>query len=112
MAQGKDPQTADGLGGVHKVVQPRQPVPVTPRDAEPVVVAEGERAGFSRLVEDPDQVAKAVHTIEAPIEPDSQADARESTLRPMRTPRAPYQDAQVSPDEPSAWTAAKRPAGD
>lgn len=109
MAQGKDPQTADGLGGVHKVVIPRQPVPAVARDPEPVIVAEGERAGGSRLVDDPDQIAKVVHTQDAPIEPPNDADARESTLRPMRTADAPFQDAQVSPDEASVWTAAKTP---
>jgi hypothetical protein len=109
MAQGKDPQTADGLGGVHKVAVPR-PAPTGPADVEPVVVVEGERAGFSRLVDDPDQVAKVVHTVDAPIEPESDANARESTLRPTRTPSAPFQDVQVSPDEPSVWTAAKDPS--
>jgi hypothetical protein len=108
MAQGKDPQTADGLGGVHKVVTPRQPaLNNAPRDPEPVVVAEGQRAGFSQMVDDPDQVGKVIHTVDAPIEPGNDADARESTLRPMRTPDAPHQDARISPDEPSVWTAAK-----
>lgn len=32
MPQGKDPKTADGLGGVHKVAIPRQPVPAAPGD--------------------------------------------------------------------------------
>lgn len=107
MAKGKDPQTADGLGGVHKVVTPREPVPQVPRDPEPVVVAEGQRAGSSRLVEDPDQIAKVVHTQDPSIEPPNDADAPESTLRPMRTADAPFQDAQVSPDTTSVWTAAK-----
>ena len=107
MPEGKDPQTADGLGGVHKVAIDRQAVSVTPRDPEPVIVAEGERAGFSQMVEDADQVGKVIHTIAAPIEPHNDANARESTLRPMRTADAPYQDARISPDEPSVWTAAK-----
>lgn len=111
MAQGKDPETADGLGGVHKVVTPRAAVSPVRADSEPVIVAEGQRAGASRMVDDPDQVAKVVHTIDAPIEPGDEADARESTLRPMRTADAPFQDAQVSPDEASVWTAAKSPAG-
>lgn len=107
MAQGKDPQSADGLGGVHKVVTPREPVAQVPRDREPVIVGEGQRAGFSRLVDDPDQIAKVVHTEDAPLEPPSPDAAREATLRPMRTPNAPFQDAQVSPDAASVWTAAK-----
>lgn len=111
MAEGKDPETADYLGGVHKVVVDRPTVPAVPKDAEPVVVAEGERAGFSRLVDDPDQIAKVVHTIDMPIEPESGANARESTLRPTRTERAPHQDVQTTPDEASVWTAAKDPAG-
>lgn len=110
MAQGKDPETADGLGGVHKVVVDRPEAPVAPRDVEPVVVAEGERAGFSRLVDDPDQLTKVVHTVDMPIEPESDANARESTLRPTRTPSAPHQDVQTTPDAPSVWTAAKDPS--
>jgi uncharacterized protein YdcH (DUF465 family) len=110
MTQGKDPQDADGLGGVHTVALAREAVDLPPRDPEPVVVVDGERAGFSRLVEDRDQVAKVIHTVDAPIEPESDANARESTLRPTRTPGAPLQDVQVSPDEPSVWTAAKGPS--
>src|SRR6218665_3222922 len=98
MAQGKDPQTSDGLGGVHNVVTPRQPAPERLADPEPVAVAEGQRAGTSRLVDDPNQIAKVVHTEDAPIAAPNDADARESTLRPMRTPDAPHQDVQVSPD--------------
>ena len=110
MTQGKDPQDADSLGGVHKVAVPRERVSSTPRDPEPVVVAEGQRAGFSRPVDDPDQVAKVIHTVDSPIEPESDANARESTLKPTRTSSAPFQDVQVSPDEPSVWTAAKDPS--
>jgi hypothetical protein len=112
MAQGKDPETSDGLGGVHKVAVPRQPVPAVARDSEPVVIAPRERAGSSHPVDDPDQIAKVIHTEDAPIEPSSEANARESTLRPMRTPDAPFQDARVSPDEPSVWTAEKDPSRD
>lgn len=108
MAQGKDPQNADGLGGVHKATTPREPIPEIARDPQPVIIAEGQRAGFSRLVDDPDQLTKVVHTEDAPIEAPSDANARESALRPMRTPDAPFQDAQVAPDEASVWTAAKR----
>lgn len=112
MAQGKDPETRDGLGGVHKVTTARQRVVSVARDDEPVVVAEGQRAGFSRLVDDPDQLTKAVHTQDASIAaPDHEA-TPESTLRPMRTPEAPFQDAQTSPDAASVWTAAKTPSGD
>jgi hypothetical protein len=107
MAQGKDLENADGLGGVHKVAVPRQPIPTPARDPEPVIVADGERAGSSRLVDDPDQVTKVVHTQDPPIEPPRGANARESTLRPMRTPEAPFQDVQISPDEPSVWMAEK-----
>jgi hypothetical protein len=113
MAQGKDPKTADGLGGVHNAVVPRQPVPAVPPDPEPAVVAEGVRAGYSRLVDDPEQIARAVHTLEAPIAPDPSLDGEPTgtAARTARTSRAPYQDAQISPDDASVWTAAKTPAG-
>lgn len=112
MARGKEPQNDDGLGGVHKVVTPREPVALVPPDPEPVIVAEGRKAGFSRLVDDPDQIAKVVHTLDAPIEPPDREAAPESTLRPMRTPDAPFQDVQVSSDKASVWTAAKSPLDD
>lgn len=116
MAQGKDPRTADGLGGVHNVHEPRPTavpaLPDTRETSEPVVVAEGQRAGYSRTVDDPDQVGKVIHTVEAPVELPDDANAREFTLQPTRTPDAPHQDVQVSPAEPSVWTAAKDPAGD
>lgn len=108
MSQGKDPETADGLGGVHKVTQPRSPVPDVQRDPEPVVVGHG-RPGDARLVDDPDQIARVVHTQEAPIEPPAHTNAPESELRPARTSHAPFQDAQVSPEEASVWTAEKSP---
>jgi hypothetical protein len=108
MAKGKDPETADGLGGVHKVVTPRAPAPLGPGASEPTRVGHGPQPGSDDMVEDPDQVARVVHTREAPIEPPSDANARESTLRPMRTPQAPFQDARVAPDEPSAWSAEKK----
>jgi hypothetical protein len=110
MTQGKDPPTADGLGGVHKVGAPRQRAAAVTCDPEPVVVAQGTRAGSSHMVDDPDQIAKVIHTEDAPIGPPSDANARESTLRPMRTPDAPFQDARISPDEPSVWTAEKDPS--
>ena len=106
MARGKDPQTADNLGGVHNVTVPRQPAPSTPGDPEPVAVGRGPDRD-THLIEDPDQIAKVVHTVEAPIETPNDADARESTLRPMRTPGAPFQDARIAPDGPSAWSAEK-----
>jgi len=112
MAQGKDLENADGLGGVHKVAVPRQPIPTPARDPEPVIVAHGERAGLSRLVDDSEQVTKVVHTQDPPTEPPSDTNARESTLRPMRTPNAPFQDVQISPDEPSVWTTEKDPSHD
>lgn len=108
MSQGKEPETADGLGGVHKVAQPRQPVPNVPRDPEPVVVRHG-RPDDTRLVDEPDQIARVVHTQEAPIEPAAHTNAPESELRPARTPQAPFQDAQVSLEEASVWTAEKSP---
>lgn len=112
MAQGKDPETADGLGGVHKVVTPREPAPLTPHDRQPVAVGRGPRPGTNGFADDPDQIAKVIHTGDAPIEPPSDANARESTLRPMRTPDAPFQDARVARDEPSAWSAEKRSSDD
>lgn len=110
MAQGKDPETSDGLGGVHKVAVPRQPVPSVPRDPGTVAVGHGPEPGSAGMVEDPDQIAHVVHTEPAPVEPPSDANARESTLRPMRTPQAPFQDARIAPDEPSAWSAGKDPS--
>lgn len=92
MPEGKDPRTADGLGGVHKLAVARQEVAATRPDAERPVVAEATRAGFSQLVDDPDQVAKVIHTADAPD--------------------ASFQDARVSPEEPSVWTAAKTPDAD
>ncbi|CAN5364919.1 hypothetical protein BH10PSE4_BH10PSE4_22910 [soil metagenome] len=111
MSTGKDPQTADGLGGVHKVAEPRAAAPALAADAEPVVVARGPIPGQDAFVDDPDQIAKVVHTIPAPVEPPSDADARESTLRPIQTPQAPFQDARIAPDGPSAWAAEKKPGG-
>jgi len=108
MAKGKDPETADGLGGVHKVVTPRAPAPVRTGASGATRVGHGPEPGSADMVEDPDQIARVVHTQDAPIEPASDADARESTLRPMRTPQAPFQDAPVAPDEPSAWSAEKK----
>jgi hypothetical protein len=108
MSKGKDPQSADGLGGVHKVVEPRARVPHVPRDPDPVVVGYG-RADDARLVDDPDQIARVVHTQPAPVEPAAHTNAPESELRPARTPQAPFQDAQVSPAAASVWTAEKAP---
>ncbi|MBI1684151.1 hypothetical protein [Caulobacter hibisci] len=109
MSTGKDPQTADGLGGVHKVNTPRPSAPVAPSDAEAVVVARGPLPGSDGLVDDPDQIAKVVHTVPAPVETASDANARESTLRPIQTPEAPFQDARIAPEGPSAWSAEKKP---
>ncbi|MBO9557928.1 MAG: hypothetical protein J7515_05000 [Caulobacter sp.] len=107
MTKGKDPETADGLGGVHKVGVSREPVPPPSGVSEPVAVGHGVRPGAAGYVDDPDQVTRVVHTVETPIEPSSDANARESALRPTRTPQAPFQDARVDPDETSAWTAEK-----
>jgi hypothetical protein len=111
MSTGKDPQSADGLGGVHEVAEPRAaaPAPLVPADAEPVVAAHGPIPGTDAIVDDPDQITKVVHTVPAPVEPPSDANARESALRPIQTPQAPFQDARIPPDEPSAWSAEKKP---
>lgn len=108
MSQGKDPETADGLGGVHKVAEPRAPVPEPPRDPEPVVIGQG-RPDDARMVDDPDQIARVIHTQPAPIEPPADTNAPESELRPARTPQAPFQDAHISPETASVWTAEKTP---
>jgi hypothetical protein len=105
MTKGKDPETADGLGGVHKVAVDRPAAERVPSDPEPVVVGHGPRPGSAGLVDDPDQIARTIHTEAAPIEPPNDANARESTVRPVRTPQAPFQDARIAPDEPSAWSA-------
>jgi len=109
MTTGKDPETSDGLGGVHKVAEPRQAASTPPADPQPVVVARGPIPGTDAVVDDPDQIAKVVHTVAAPVEPPSNANARESTLRPIQTPQAPFQDARIAPDAPSAWAAEKKP---
>jgi hypothetical protein len=109
MTTGKDPLTADGLGGVHKVAEPRPQTPAPLPNSEPVVVARGPVPGSDAFVNDPDQIAKVVHTVAAPVEPPSDANAREATLRPIQTPQAPFQDARIAPDGPSAWSAEKKP---
>ncbi len=109
MSKGKDPQTADGLGGVHKVLEPRPATPVDLGSVDQPGVVEGQRAGFSRSVTDPDQVSRVVHTAPAPVEDARPVDARESALNPARTPKNPFTDARVAPDEASVWTAAKDP---
>lgn len=108
MTKGKDPEAADGLGGVHKVGVSREPVPPPSGDSEPAIIGHGVRPGAAGYEDDPDQVARVVHTVETPVEPPSDANARESTLRPTRTPEAPFQDARVDPDAASAWTAEKK----
>lgn len=110
MSKGKDPQTADGLGGVHKVLAPRPATPVDLGSVDQPGVVEGQRAGFYRSVPDPDQVSQVIHTAPAPIEDARPVDARESALNPARTPKNPFTDARVSPDEASVWTAAKDPS--
>ena len=107
MSTGKDPQTADGLGGVHNVTQPRAPVPNYPATPAPEPAATGPIPGSDAHMEsDPDQVGKVVHTEPAPLGRPSDA-AAASTARPARTPQAPFQDARVAPDQPSAWAAEK-----
>jgi hypothetical protein len=88
MATGKDPQTADGLGGVHNVTQPRAPVPDYPAAAPPKAAAPGPiPAVDSAMVEDSDQVGKVFHA-----QPVAQA--------------APF-NGRAAADEASAWAAEK-----
>lgn len=110
MVRGKDTKAADGLGGVHKVLEPRPAPPATIAGGEAPVVVEGQRAGFSKLVEDQDQLYRAVHTTPIPVEPAGDIDAPEAALEPARTPSDPFTDARVSPDEASVWTAATSPS--
>lgn len=88
MTTGKDPQSIDGLGGVHNVTTPRAPVPVYPPAAAPEPAAVGPVPGSdAAMVEDRDQVGKVVHTA-----PD---------------PDVAPSDARIAPDQPSAWAAEK-----
>ncbi|MBO9547287.1 hypothetical protein [Caulobacter sp.] len=88
MTPGKDPQTRDGLGGVHNATAPRAPVPAYPPGAAPAPAAVGPIPGRdAAMVEDRDQVGKVVHTA-----PD---------------PAAAPSDARIAPEQPSAWAAEK-----
>ena len=91
MTTGKDPQTADGLGGVHNVSQPRAPVPDYPATAAPASVAPGPVPGSdSHMESDPDQIGKVVHTEAV------------SSLSPS--------DARGALGQASAWAAEKDPS--
>lgn len=91
MTTGKDPQTADGLGGVHNVTQPRAPVPAYPAASQTEPAAPGPVPGSdAEMVGDRDQVGKVVHTA-----PD---------------PAAAASDARIAPEQPSAWAAEKDPS--
>ena len=107
MAIGKDSDSRDGLGGVHKVCAPRPSVPDYPlpaaQGAEPV--ARGYRAGESHLVADPDQIARVVHTEPAPIDREMPDHAPASQEGGARTARAPFQDAHRATLGASAWEA-------
>ena len=90
MTTGKDPQTADGLGGVHNVTQPRVPVPNYPASATPAPAAPGPiPASDSHMAGDTDQIGKVVHT-----EP---------------VPTASSSDVRVAPQQASAFAAEKDP---
>lgn len=92
MTTGKDPQTADGLGGVHNVTQPRAPVPDYPASAAPAPADAGPLpASDSHMESDPDQIGKVVHT--APV-----ANASSSDIR-------------VAPEQASAFAAEKESSG-
>ncbi|WP_454718848.1 hypothetical protein [Caulobacter segnis] len=88
MTTGKDPQTADGLGGVHNVTQPRAPVPDYPATAAPAPATPGPvPASDSHMESDPDQIGKVVHT------------------QPL--PNASSSDVRVAPEQASAFAAEK-----
>jgi hypothetical protein len=87
MSTGKDPQTADGLGGVHKVAEPRQTAATPPAHRDPVVAARGPVPGTDAFVDDPDQIAKVVHTVPAPVEPPSDANAASRPCGPSKPRR-------------------------
>ena len=106
MALGKDINSSDGLGGVHKVREPRQAVPAfQPDPAEAPIVARGSRVNESRTVADPDQGTRVEHTEPAPIVPGTKHAAPESEEESARTPEAPFQDARTTPAKASAWEA-------
>jgi hypothetical protein len=106
MAIGKDIRSSDGLGGVHKVQEPRHAVPAyQPDPQEEPTVARGLRVDESRTVADPDQVTRVEHTEPARIEPKTKHAAPESEEEGSRTPGAPFQDARTAPATASAWEA-------
>ena len=107
MAIGKDPRSADGLGGVHKVQEDRPAVPAYPDHAgDPVFVAHGARDEEAHMVADPDQIGRVVHTRPAPIDPHAEDHTPESEEGGARSPSAPYQDARIAGGAASAWEAA------
>lgn len=106
MALGKDTSSSDGLGGVHKVQEPRQGVPAyQPDPAEAPTVARGSRVDESHTVADPDQGTRVEHTEPAPIGPRRKHAAPESEEESARTPEAPFQDARTTSATGSAWEA-------
>lgn len=91
MTTGKDPKTADGLGGVHNVTQPRAPVPDYPSTAAPAPATAGPiPARDSHMESDPDQIGKVVHT--------------------EAFPNASSSDVRVAPEQGSVFTAEKNPS--
>jgi hypothetical protein len=106
MATGKDIRSSDGLGGVHKVAQPRQAAPAyQPDPAGAPTVARGLRTNQSRVVADPDQGTRVDPTEPAPIAPKTKPAAPESQEEGARTAEAPLQDARAAPAATSAWEA-------
>jgi hypothetical protein len=106
MAIGKDIHSSDGLGGVHKVAQPRQAAPdYQPDPAGAPTVARGLRANESRVVADQDQGTRVEHTEPAPITPKTKHAAPASQEGGARTAEAPFQDARTAPAATSAWEA-------
>jgi hypothetical protein len=106
MASGKDIRSSDGLGGIHKVAEPRQAVPAYRLDpAEAPHVARGLRDNESHVVADPDQGTRIEHTQPAPITPKTRHVAPASQEGGARTPEVPFQDARTAPATASAWEA-------
>jgi len=106
MAFGKDIDSSDGLGGVHKVQEPRQAVPAYGAEQvdKPAVASES-RTDERHMVADPDQIARIEHTEPAPIVARTRDHSPEPEEEAARTPKAPFQDSHVAPTTASAWEA-------
>ena len=113
MTIGKDPLTADGVGGVHNVQQARAPVPDYAEPAAAATpIAHGARDDGARMIDDADQIGRVVHTDAPPISPQTAEHTAASQEGGARTPAAPHQDVQIASAQASVWEAARAPTED